>query len=713
MSTCQKRSGVPLASAVAVALSWATGSLAQAQEGTATRTAAADADNTGVQEVIVTARRREESIQEVPVAVSYISGESLANADVRRVTDLTAMIPNLSINSGYRQGSLWISLRGIPSVQGGEPPVSVLIDGVQVPGQDFINEELGTLESVQVLRGPQGALYGRGAIGGAILIETQKPTNDLSGDVTLDYGNHNDERAVASLSGALMPDRIFGRITVLARKTDGFQPNLTTGGYADKGKGINVNGRLLFELDDGLSIDLNARRQHGVDGASYEYLADDVTRYDYDNRVAGDVNDPNVTDDHTITSVSGKIDKKFAGFTLTSISQFAKSDSILFGDGDFSATHAVLQDNRISMKAFNQDLRIASNGDGPTQWMVGAFFQNRTNINYLLETVDPLIDLATTPLPQLPPASNQYDKSRAWAVYAQGSQKLPGGFELSAAARYDSDKRTSYDASAPANGTGATFSKFQPSGTLKKDLTPDANVYVTIGRGFQSGGFNPLVDTQTLGVARLYKPETSTNYEIGAKTRWLDGKLTANVAAYHTDFDNQQFFFIAVQPVVARDVYNIDKTHINGAEFELNYQLMRDLKLSASAGSADSSIQQFLGSNQFKGNKSPNSYEYTANASMEYAPRLTDQVTGLLYFDWERRGPIYFDVQNQYSDKAHDTLNGRIGASFDKYQLSFYMRNITDERYPVLFQANAAGPGVHGQLLNMPRMFGVELKASF
>jgi iron complex outermembrane receptor protein len=698
---------------VAVALSWATGSLAQAQESTPARTAAADADSNTVQEVIVTARRREESIQEVPVAVSYLSGQSLANADVRRVTDLTAMIPNLSINSGYRQGSLWISLRGIPSVQGGEPPVSVLIDGVQVPGQDFINEELGTLESVQVLRGPQGALYGRGAIGGAILIETQKPTNDLNGDVTLDYGNHNDQRAIGTISGALLADRIFGRLTVLARQTDGFQPNLTTGGYADAGKGINVNGRLLFELDDDLSIDLNARRQHGVDGASYEYLVNDTTRYDYDNRTAGDVNNPNVTDDHTITSVSAKIDKKLGGITLTSISQFAKSVSDLFGDGDFSADHAVLQDNQITMKAFNQDLRIASNGDGPTTWMVGAFFQNRTTINYLLETVDPLIP-AGAPLPQLPPASNQYDKSRAWAIYTQGSQKLPGGFELSAAARYDSDKRTSYDANNRAEGTGAIFSKFQPSGTLKKDITPDANVYVTIGRGFQSGGFNPLVDTQTLhGVARLYEPETSTNYEIGAKTRWLDGKLTANIAAYHTDFNNQQFFFIAVQPVVARDVFNIDKTRINGAEFELSYQPFKDLTLAANAGSADSSIQSFQGSGQFKGNKSPNSNEYTADASVQYSPKLTDHVAGLLYFDWERRGPMYFDVQNQYNIGPTDTLNGRIGASFDNYQVSFYMRNITDERYPVLFQANAAGQGTHGQLLNMPRQFGVELKASF
>ncbi len=711
MSTLKSKPGVRLvAGAVAAALYWAGSGVARADDAAAAQPS--DDSDSGVQEVIVTARRREESLQEVPVAVSVLSGATLENANVRRVTDFTAMVPNLSVNSGYRQGSLWISLRGIPSVQGGEPPVSVLIDGVQVPGQDFINEELGNLASVQVLRGPQGALYGRGAIGGAILIETQKPTNDLAGNITLDYGNHNDERAIGTISGPLVADVVLGSLTVLGRKTDGFQPNLTTGGYADEGRGINVNGRLLFNLPDDWTIDLNARRQHGVDGASYEYLVTDVTRYDYDNRVAGDVNDPNVTDDHTIYSVSAKIDKKLGPVTLTSISQEAKSDSILRGDGDFSATHGVLQDNRISMNAFNQDLRIASNGDGPLQWMLGGFYQHRRTINYLLETSDPLADPTQYPPDRIWANSNQFDISDAWAVYAQGDYKLPMGFELTVAGRYDRDRRTSYDAFLPPTRTGATFDQFQPSGTLKKDITANANVYVTVGRGFQSGGFNPYADTVALGVSRLYQPETSTNYEIGAKTRWLEGRLTANVAAYHTDFKNQQFFFISVQPFVARDVYNIDKTRINGAELEVNYQVFRDLMVSLSAGSADSVIKQFQGTSLFSGNKSPNSNEYTANASLTYQPRLTDQVTGLLYFDWERRGPMYFDVQNQYNIKPTDTLDGRVGASFGRYQLSFYMRNITDERYPVLFQANAAGPGVHGQLLNMPRQYGLEVKAS-
>jgi iron complex outermembrane recepter protein len=709
MSQYHNKSGACLvAAAVAVALYGGFSGIALADD--AAESGPGSSASNQVEQVVVTARRREESLQEVPVAVSVISGDTLETADVRRVTDLTSMVPNLSINSGYRQGSLWISLRGIPSVQGGEPPVSVLIDGVQVPGQDFINEEYGNISSVQVLRGPQGALYGRGAIGGAILIDTQKPGNDLEGSVILDYGNHNDQRAIGNLSGALVPDMILGSFSVLARQTDGFQPNFTTGGYADAGKGINVNGRLLFELGDGWNIDLNARRQHGVDGASYEYLATNANRYDYD--TVGDVNDPNVTDDHTIYSVSAKVDKKFDYVTLTSITQSANSDSILYGDADFSAVHEEVQYNRISMKAINQDLRIATNGDGPTQWMVGAFYQERTDVNYLLESSDPQANPVLFPPGMIYANSNQHDLSHAWATYAQLIQKLPGGFELTVAGRYDRDNRSSYDEEVPASKTGATFDQFQPSGTLKKDLNENINVYATIGRGFQSGGFNPYEDTQELGVARQFQPETSTNYEIGAKTRWLDGALTANFAGYYTDFRNEQFFFIAVQPIVARDVYNIDKTRIDGLEAEINYNLAKDLMVTGSVGSSSSEILQFEGTDQFHGNSSPNSYAYTANASVQYTPKITAGVTGLAYLDWERRGTMYFDVQNDYKVGPSDTFNGRLGVSFSRYQISAYMRNITDVRYPVLFQANAAGPGVAGQLLNMPRQFGLEFKAS-
>lgn len=701
MQTYQKRPAVTVAGTIAATLCCFLTKVAPA----VADAPAADAPASEINEVVVTARRREESLQEVPAAVSFISGDQLEVAAVRRVTDLTAMVPNLSINSGYRQGSLWISMRGIASVQGGEPPVAVLIDGVQVASQDFINEELGDIRSVQVLRGPQGAIYGRGAIGGAILIDTELPKDKLSAEATVDFGNHHDFRQMATVAGPIYSDVVLGRLTVISRSTDGFQPNLTTGKYADAGHGLNFSGRLLFNLPDDWTVDLNARRQAGRDGASYEYLVDDVTRYDYKNHVAGDVNDPNVEDDHTIVAVSAKIDKKFDGFTITSITQYADAISRLFGDGDFTANHIVLQNNRVSSSATNQDLRIASNGDGPLQWLVGGFLQDRTNINKLIQTSDP-------PGPAPFGMSNQYEKSFAWAFYSQASLRLPLGFELSGAARYDSDRRTSYDAFLPETRVRETFSKFQPQGTLKKDITQDMSAYATVGRGFRSGGFNPYADTVTLGVDREYAPETSTNYEVGLKTRWLEGALTANAAAFYTDYRNQQFFFISVTPI-ARDIYTIDKTTIKGVELEVNYQLARQLAVNASIGSSDSEIKRFQGSDQFNGNQSPNSYKYTANASVQYTPQLTENYAGLVYFDWERRGTINFDVQNQYNVGPKDTFNGRLGVTRGNYQASLYVRNITDERFPVLFQANAAGPGVHGQLLNMPRQFGLELKASF
>ncbi|WP_198351316.1 TonB-dependent receptor [Flavisphingomonas formosensis] len=656
--------------------------------------------------IIVTARRREEALHDVPVAVSVVSGKSIEAAGIRRVTDLTALVPNLSINSGYRQGSLWISLRGVPSVQGGEPPVTVLIDGVQVPGQDFINEELNDIQSVQVLRGPQGAIYGRGAIGGAILIDTNRPTNDFTGKADLLVGRHNDVRATGVISGPLIQDRVFARLSVLARRTDGLQPNFTTGDYADAGHGFNVGARLLFDLGNGFTIDLNGRHQHGKDGASYEYLVTDANRYDYD--TVGTVNDPNVTDNHTINDISAKIEKVFPGVTLTSITQYARSSSKVFGDTDFTAEHIVLQNNRVTMKAVNEDLRIASNGSGALSWMVGGFFQSREVVNSLLVFGDP-----KGPTPGVVSQdSDQHDKSLAWAVYGQATAKLPAGFELSGAIRYDSDQRKSFDPLQTDTFVRKTFTSVQPQVTLKKVVTDNINIYGTVGKGFRSGGFNPYADTITLGVSRLYKPETSTNYEVGVKTKWLDGRLTLNATYYHTDFKNQQLFFISVTPV-ARDIYNIDRTKIDGGELELNYRPASDLTVSASLGISDSRISRFAAAPAVSGNRSPMSYSETGNVSVSYTPKISEKTGLIFYADWDHRGKIYWDAQNDYKTGSADTFNGRIGLSYNSLELSFYMRNITDKRFPVLFQANAAGSGVHGQLLNMPRTYGIEVKASF
>jgi iron complex outermembrane receptor protein len=694
-----------------MALGWLLlGQPIQAQESVATQTKPADAKPQGeaLTEIIVTARRRDEALQDVPVAVSYLSEDTLADAGVRRVTDLTSLVPNLSINSGYRQGSLWISLRGIPSVQGGEPPVTVLIDDVQVPGQDFINEELGEIQNIQVLRGPQGAIYGRGAIAGAILIDTERPTNEFSGNFDLLSGKNGDQRALISVSGPLVADRIFGRITIDERSTDGLQKDFLTGDFVDRGHGLNASGRLIFDLDDGLTIDLNSRQQQGIDGASYEYLVTNATRYDYNS--VGPVNIPPVTDNHVISDTSAKVEKKFSDVTLTSITQYGNALSTLIGGADFQPVHLQLQNNRIQTIGVNQDLRLASNTDGPISWLVGVFGQNREITNSTLITADPL---GPYPPGKIFSYSDEHDWSRAWAVYGQAVAKLPENFELSGALRYDSDLRKSFDPTAAADTTVEhTFDAVQPQITLSNKLTSEINAYATIGRGFRSGGFNPYADTVTLGVSRSYKSETDTNYELGLKTRWLDGALTANAAVFHTDFNNQQFFFISIMPI-ARDIFSVDKTSINGAEVEVAYTPIRYLTLTVTGGLNDSKIQNAGDGESFDGNTSPNSYKNTASGSITFSPPINEKLGSLFYVDWEHRGKTYWDVQNQYDSEPSNTFNGRVGLTYGKYQLTAYMLNISDERYPVLFQANAAGPGVAGELLNMPRTYGVELRGRF
>ena len=167
-----------------------------------------------LEEVVVSARLRDEKLQDVPASISALSGSQLENASAKNLVDVATLLPNFRFTQAYRPGVLQIAMRGIGTVQGGQSPVAVIVDGVQVPEMDFINQELLNVQSIEVLRGPQGALYGRGALVGAILINTKQPTNRISGDFRATYGNADTRQLYADISGPLAGDWLLGKLAV-------------------------------------------------------------------------------------------------------------------------------------------------------------------------------------------------------------------------------------------------------------------------------------------------------------------------------------------------------------------------------------------------------------------------------------------------------------------------------------------------------------------
>jgi len=337
-----------------------------------------------LEEIVVTARKREENVLQVPDAVSVFSADKIDSAGIKNVTDLANLVPNMFFTPTYRPSEMQMTLRGIPTAQGGEAPVAVVIDGVQVSHPTFINQELLDIQQIEVLRGPQGSLYGRNAIGGAINITTRQPTNDFDGMVRASYASGNDIKVSGAISGPIVNDTLLFRISGIVRDYRGQITDQTARDgdrKADFDSSHLVKAALLLNASANLTFDLrgNLLREHA--GAPTIEIVD---RAHFDDFSRSFLNRNVLTSDRRrIDDVSLKITYQFAKAQLTSVSGYSKSVGNLFGDADFTPAPILLQEVDLSVKALTQELRLASTGDTSLRWLAGLYYQNRDTDNFL------------------------------------------------------------------------------------------------------------------------------------------------------------------------------------------------------------------------------------------------------------------------------------------------------------------------------------------
>ncbi|WP_420242716.1 TonB-dependent receptor [Roseiterribacter gracilis] len=667
--------------------------------------AAAQSAPSSSEEVLVTARRREERLQDVPASVAVITASTLENASVTNLTELSRLVPNFSFENYYRAGIPYVSLRGISTAQGGEAPVAILVDGVQTPSLEFVNQDLLDIASVEVLRGPQGALYGRGAIAGAMLINTTRPTNNFSNDLLLSYGRGETARFVDTVSGPIIADRVWAKLTLAARYTGGLIYDSGLKRDADWSRQRSFHAEIDVAVSDATRVEFRAGVVGGVDGGSFLAQVPDGKISDFSIRPSRNLN---TTDTRELQAYSVKIDHVTNFGTFTSISQYAHSLSDVLGDADWSTAPVAVQRNNITVRAVNQDLRYSSPTDQRVQWQIGAFFQHRKVMNFL-----DVFGQAGGPLAGVKLAGgNQDSHSTAYAVYGQTNIDLGSGFKFTGALRYDVDDRYDNDRQVRGSAISTSFNALQPQGTLAYQFAPDINAYVTIGRGFRSGGFNGYGDSLALGIPRTYPKETSTNYEAGLKTQFLDRKVTVNLSAFHTDYENEQFYFVSTAPI-ARNIVSIKSVTIDGGELEASWRPMQGLTFGLGIGVNDTNIDDFNGTALFRGNRAPNVYGYSGNVSVEYRTTLFEKFEGLARLDYQRNGPIHYDPTNIYGFGPTAYLNARFAVQRGGWSVALWGKNLTNTHAPTVFSPGAFAPGLNGRIDNQPISTGVELSWHF
>jgi len=700
---------------------------------------AAAADSDELQEIVVTARKREETLQNVPVTEDAFTQQTIQSAGIESPRDFVAMVPNMTLVETQNVGNSFITIRGISQARNSEPSTAVLVDGVLEPNPYEFDQELFDITQIEVLKGPQGALYGRDAIGGAIIIQTAELADHFEGDGKVGVGNGVSEKAQVAVSGPIDDaGTLRYRASLNFYNTDGYLENTNLGEKADPYRDYSGRLRLVWKPNDQWTADLRAYRDR-VDTTAYYYViprADEANPFSSfttppnANDITSPIQDQNLgTDYRDITDIALKLDYHIEPGTFTSVSDYNFTKEIDTGDAyDFRPIKDSIaynyffagipaadggpagesQSQFIAEKTESEELRFTSNKIGGFSWIAGAYFihtQRFISTGNLFDRGDGVPAVYETPLvdPANPYATNtnatflaDSQNNNAWAVFGDATYEFNKQWELDAAIRYDQDHRENTTDTPeqflpdPTAHTGevrdATFDAAQPKGTLRYKPTDDLTFYGGWSRGFRSGGFNQtgvgyIVSHETppqLGVHDIFQAEIADTWEVGAKSEWLDHRLSANMALYYTKDTNGYFFFYD-STTSTQNLGNLNALY-KGGELELNARPTNWLDLYVNYGYNYGSITG-MEDPRVIGNKPPLLTQDTVNAGAQVHEPIGGGLNGLLRLDYQMLGRTWWDPYNVTSRDPVNLIDLRAGVEADHWTVTAWSKNLTNKLY--------------------------------
>jgi iron complex outermembrane receptor protein len=673
-----KRLSLTLSAAVSAAL------LPLAGAGAADAPAAQDR----LEEIVVTAQRREEKLQDVPVSVTAFSETLLRDAGVRNTADFMALSPNVSFDQSFTVGNSFVTMRGVEQINNADSPVAIVVDGVPQGNQKQLKMELFDVERIEVLRGPQGALYGRNAIGGAINIITKQPTNDFSGFLQAGGGSGSEKFGVAAISGPIVADKLLFRLSGEYKDSDGQITNPYLNKKVDFFKTEDLRAKVTWLASDAVTMDVRVAHSKTDGGATYDVaipntFADPTNVQDLAPHADLLGSSHLKSDDASV-----KLDWKVGGGTLTAITGWTKVSEDYYGSlgfcnpvdcpGGFFGFGSLDQHQDLQVRLFSQEVRFASAANQPVRYIVGAYY------------LDTKRDLLTTAhlldVPGQPELVHnlEHNKNTAWAGFGQLDIDLRPGTTLGLSARYDKDERNQTDV-ATGNERSKIFDAVQPKVTLSQKINDQQLGYLTFSTGFRSGGFN--------GVGQLapFKRELLRNAEAGWKSTWLDQRLIVNAAAFierDTDF---QFFYVDLAAGGAQVIANLSSVELKGFELETQAVLAPGWTAYANVGILDSKIRALdpnLGVPAAVGNKTPKTVPTKFNLGSQYQWDFSG-LQATVRVDWEHRGKKYWHTDNVDVMNSVNLLNARASLKWGQWQFAVQGRNLLDKYYFEDFNSRA------------------------
>jgi iron complex outermembrane receptor protein len=712
----------------------------------------------------VTSQHRTQSIQDVPISVSAISGAELEKADINDASEIALSVPGFSY-SEFAPGQALLSMRGINSADDGagiDNSVGLFLDGVYIGRGAAINFDMFDLERIEVLKGPQGTLFGRNSIGGVISVITKKPTDDVTAKLSATVGNEGILRYAGYISGPIT-DNVSGKLSYTHRQNDGFVDNVVLGTKLQDEDTNSVRGQLVYYTDNGewtLSADYmkDDRADMGrspiannapvVDIAA----ANGVTKA----RQSASPYDGYAKREASGISLSGEFQFDSGNFTTITASRSAESDWAMAAIGTGLGAIGLPWDELVDeihedIDSFSQEFRWVSNIGDNFNYTVGAFYftedTSRSEEFWITKagTYDgfKILDVGTQAR-----VGNEYtlsdNASTSYAVYGQGNFEINDKTTVTLGARYTKDKKdylaTAVDCGGDRAGTEfenffacdggiggsvnivaesftvtpeETWSDFSPMASLQYKLDSSSMVFATISRGFKSGGFGGSQGVKTAASVSV-DPETATNFELGYKGDLLDDTLRFNATAFKTDYKDLQvvrFGPVAGSEFGAFITDNLGTADIQGLEVDFQWIATDNLSFSGNYAYLDTEVNDLIivtnsGANDISGKPltaaPENSYSLVANYF--YPSEIGEFDVRLQYSHVDEQSRDYLD--DRVIIDEHDLIDLRIGwvSKDEDLEIALWVKNLADEDY--IAHSYVVGPGVIG-VWGAPRTIGV------
>lgn len=646
-----------------------------------------------IEEVTITARKRDEAFVDAPITVTVFTAEKIEAAGIETPADFIALTPNVTLVQTQNAGNSFVTARGISQNRNTEMSVAVLMDGVLMVNPAQFNQELFDIQQIEVLKGPQGALYGRNAIGGAITITTKEPGDELEGAWRVGADSGPGWRAQGSVSGPVGDsDTLKFRAAISAKDTDGFIDNTYLDEKADPYRDTSARLRLIWDPSDTFRADLRLFASKLDTQALYynirsplpapfEGAHPSIGRGNGDPHSVNDtsadvrVNNPG-ENSRDLRNLSLKLDWDYSVGTLTSITSFDSVEELLTGDGwdflpiDDSATKLFYgadqnQSQFLNVDAWSQEFRFTSPSENRLRWIAGVYAvgtHRYISTGNMVDTgngVFPVYreprgrfpyDFETDPLnPQATFLADEQDNF-AWAVFGEVAYDVSDATEVTVSLRYDDDTRqnttltpTAFLPNVPGFPQGftgevreKTWSEWQPKFTWRYKPQENLSYYATASRGFRSGGFNqtgvgPIAASNGfLGVGDTFDAEVVDTIEAGIKGQFMDGRVRSNLSIYRSKAEGT-YFFIFLAANSTQNLGNLKEVEYQGFEVDVSALLSEHWALNFGYGFTDSEITDSDTPTDI-GNRAPNVSRYTLNLGLDYSRPITSFGNGLEFF---------------------------------------------------------------------------------